>query len=519
MTHLPTKGNRNPVVAERPDRPVAGPSARNSPVGLWLALLLLACYGYFFPRWADWGVNSKVDLTMAMVDQGTFVIDDYYQNTGDYALYKGHHYSDKAPGSSFLAVPFYAVFKAAIGTSILDPLIDRLAGNPAIVNTLKENGTGLLQDKVYFAMALYVITFFVMSLPSALLGYVLYQFMGYFLQDRFSRALIVILYGLGTVAFPYSQTFNGRQTSAVMTVFAFYMLFRINRGELSRRYLWLIGPLMGWVFISDYPSVFILGALFLYAVSFLRDWRRVLPLVLGGIPPVALMALYNLSIFETPLPVGYKYSELYQDLHTQGLISITYPRLEALYGLTFSPFRGLFFLSPALLLAIPGFIYWYRRGACRAEWWVCLCSVISAFLFYSSSVMWWGGYAVGPAYLVAMIPYMVFPIAFFLRRHDRSRWVWRLVVGLTAISVLLVWAETIAGQSFPDLNPNPLFAISIPHLMAGNIARNLGMMLRLRGLPSLLPLFLFAAVVLLIIFRGRRAAYTRASQFATEVAE
>lgn len=518
MAQLSSKRNLNPTTAERLDQPLAGTSAQTPKVGLWLALLLLACYSYFFPRWADWGVNSKVDLTMAIVDQGTFVIDDYYQNTGDYAVYKGHHYSDKAPGTSFLAVPFYAAFKGVVSTSILDSLIDRLARNQAMIDTLREDGTGLLRDKVYFAMALYVVTFFVMSLPSALLGYILYQVLGRFTQDQLFRTLIVILYGLGTVAFPYAQTLNGRQISAVMTIVSFYILLRVREGGLSSRYLWWVGLLMGYVVITDYPSVFILGALFLYAVSFLRDWRRVLPIILAGIPPVALMAFYNHSIFETPLPVGYKYSELYHDLHSQGLISITYPKLEALFGLTFGSFRGMFFLSPALLLAVPGFIYWYRRGTYRAEWWVCLWSVVSAFLFYSSSAMWWGGFAVGPAYLAGVIPYIVLPIAFFLDRQNKSLWVWVLTVGLIAVSILLVWAETIAGQSFPDMTPNPLLNLSIPALMAGNIARNLGMMLKLPGPLSLLPLALFAAAMLVVIFRRSRTAYVEANQLVAEVA-
>src|SRR5512145_3109553 len=98
----------------------------------WLFLLLLVAYAYFFPRWADWGQNSKLDLTMAIVDQGTFVIDDYYENTGDYALYQGKHYSDKAPGTSFLGVPFYALFKGLASTSLVDGLINRLANNPAM---------------------------------------------------------------------------------------------------------------------------------------------------------------------------------------------------------------------------------------------------------------------------------------------------------------------------------------------------------------------------------------------------
>jgi hypothetical protein len=87
------------------------------------------------------------------------------------------------------------------------------------------------------------------------------------------------------------------------------------------------------------------------------------------------------------------------------------------------------------------------------------------------------------------------------------------------VSIFLVWAETIAGQSFPDLNPNPLFNLSIPALMAGDIARNLGMVLKLRGPLSLLPLMLFAIVMLVMIFWDGSGACVEASQLATEVAE
>src|ERR1700716_3439374 len=72
---------------------------------------LLVCYAYFFPRWADWNQNSRLDQVLALVDRGVWYIDDYYQNTGDYAQFEGHLYSDKAPGTAFVGVPAYALFK------------------------------------------------------------------------------------------------------------------------------------------------------------------------------------------------------------------------------------------------------------------------------------------------------------------------------------------------------------------------------------------------------------------------
>jgi hypothetical protein len=59
-----------------------------------LFITLLVGYTYTPPRWQDWNQNSRFDLTMAIVDQGTFRIDDYVSNTGDYALVDGHAYSD-----------------------------------------------------------------------------------------------------------------------------------------------------------------------------------------------------------------------------------------------------------------------------------------------------------------------------------------------------------------------------------------------------------------------------------------
>jgi hypothetical protein len=473
---------------------------------VWLFILLLASYAYFFPRWAHWGQNSKLDLTMAIVDQGTFSIDDYYHNTGDYALYKGKHYSDKAPGISFLGVPFYAIFKLIAQTSTVDQVITRLSINPAMTSTLREGGTGLLKEKVYFAMAMSSVTFFAVSVPSALLGAILYRFLGRLTTNSSHRILVVVVYGLATIAFPQSQGFSGRQLVATLTFSCFFLLFRLKRGELSPHWLWLVGLFMGWSAITDYPTGLILVGLFVYAFFAVRQKRHLLALIGGGIPPVLLAMYYNYSCFDTPMPVGYFYSELYTDLHYTGLLSLTYPKPDAIWGLTFSPFRGLLYLSPFLLLAVPGFWSMARQQSYRAEWALCVWAVISFFTFNSSSAMWWAGFSVGPAYLNPMLPYLVVPIVFFLRDYVRRLWHWALVGLLTIWSFLFVWIETIGGQSPPDLTPNPLWTLSMPAALRGDIARNWGMLLHLRGLVSLLPLMLLAALAVYFLIRRPQSA-------------
>jgi hypothetical protein len=464
-------------------------------------LLLLICFAYFFPRWADWGQNSKIDLTMAIVDQGTFRIDDYYTNTGDYALYKGHYYSDKAPGTSFLGVPFYALFKTVLPPAFLDRLTNRLASNLALTATLLEGGTGLLKEKVFFAMALAFVTFFTVSIPSAALGVLIYRFLQRFIGQRRISLIVTLAYGLASVAYPFSSILNGRQIVAVLTAIAFYLLYRYRQQETGPNTLWLVGFLMGWSAITDYPTVLILVGLFFYAFFTAPNRRDLWRLIIGALPPIALAAWYNYSCFETPLPVGYFYSELYKDLHYTGFLSLTHPTLPALYGLTFSPFRGLFYLSPFLLLAVPGFWLMGRDRKHRAEFWVCLWSMLSFFWFNSSSAMWWGGFSVGPAYLVPMVPYLTFPIAYALNDWLGRRWGQGLVGLLVVWSWLVTWAQTIAGQSFPDMTPNPLIERSLPLLMAGNIARNWGMLPGLHGWASLIPLAVIITVLLIPLFR------------------
>ena len=87
-----------------------GWSARRPAIALFL--VLLACYAYFPPRWAEWNQNSRFDLVLAIVDDHSVQIDRYVANTGDYAYLDGHYYSDKAPGTALLGVPVYAAFRA-----------------------------------------------------------------------------------------------------------------------------------------------------------------------------------------------------------------------------------------------------------------------------------------------------------------------------------------------------------------------------------------------------------------------
>lgn len=466
---------------------------------LLLFVLLLFSFSYFFPRWASWGQNSRMDLVMAVVDKGTLSIDDYHENTGDAALFEGHYYTEKSIGPSLLAIPFYQVFKVLTNLPPIAELMTRLASSRALQTTLLEGGTGLTSDKLYFAMALTFVTFFVICIPSTILVLLFYRFLGDFLYDERQRLFLTLAFALCTMVFPYSNMFFQHQLGSCALFSAFYMLYNMRRGMLSWRWLWVVGLLFSLALITEYPTVLIAAVLFVYAVYFLPDKRQLFWMFVGGAPLILVMAAYNYAIFRTPLPLGYLYDPNYTEWHHTGLVTVTYPKLDVLWNITFSPYRGVFFLSPFLLLAVPGFIYFWRVKKHRPEFFVSLINVVSFLMFNASSVVWWGGFAVGPRYLIPMLPYLTFSISFFLAKVGRIVWAQVLTYGLVIVSGLVVWTETVSGQSFPDFTPNPLFDYSLPRFLSGDIARNVGMVFGLSRWNSLVPVVIFLTAMVFLL--------------------
>ncbi|MBI3243387.1 MAG: hypothetical protein HYZ49_13945 [Chloroflexi bacterium] len=467
---------------------------------LMLFLLLLASYSYTFPRWADPNQNSRLDMVVAVVDDGTFQIDKYVANTVDYAKVGGHYYSDKAPGAAFLGIPVYAALKVVLDLPVIDGLTERLANSSAFQSTLRSEGSGVLKDKVRFALAQVAITFVVAAIPSALIGVMMYLLLAKFTASAWHRLSVVLIYGLLTPAFAYATAFYGHQLSAALLLGAFYLIFMAGSTP-STKSLLFVGLLLGYSVVTEYPSLLMVGILYLYTLhrlSRLGQWKRIGWVTLTGAVVAAGWMFYNKTVFGGWLSLGYSNSELWVAQHHTGFMSLTLPSLAAVWGITFGGFRGLFVLSPILLLAFPGFWLWWKRGERRAEFWVAVASALSIFLFNSSSIMWWGGFSIGPRYLLPMLPFMTLPLIFVFREWLNQVWARVAVATLSLWSLFALWGLTLAEQAFPsDAIRNPLIEYALPNWIAGNIARNLGTILGFKGASSLLPLAAVLAVIML----------------------
>jgi hypothetical protein len=479
-----------------------------------LFLLLLVCYGYFLPKWADWGANSRADLVYAIGDKGTLIIDDYHENTGDKACFpgpydietntcNGHYYTDKSLGPSLVALPFYMIYKAVAALPPIQNFIQSGRGIGSMDSTLNPEGSGVTPETLNQFLALTFISFFATSIPSAILGVTVYLMAARFARKEWYAFLVGLVYGLATIAFPYSNVLYQHQLGAFGAFVGFFLLYRVIYENANVRWLWLVGILFSLVVITEYPVVIPLGIIFLWAAFKMPNRLALYRVILGAIPLGIVFAAYNYASFQSPLPVGYEYSALWQNVHQQGFLSLTAPNLATFLGLTVSPFRGLFFLSPALLLGVIGLWYmWIEQRKDRSLALV-LTLVIGFFLLYnSSSVMWWGGNTVGPRYLAPMVPFLALPMIFAFNLWLGESGTARVAGVLIAFSFFNVWAQTIGGQDFPpETVSDPLFNHSLPLIAQGNIARNYGLVIGLNGLLSLIPLIAVLAIIYFVFPR------------------
>jgi hypothetical protein len=452
--------------------------------------LLFISYAYVFPRWADPNQNSRLDMVVAVVDDGSFQIDPYVQNTVDYAMVGDHYYSDKAPGAAFVGIPVYWSVKRVLELPAASKLTEQLQNNSAFQATLNPEGSGISEEKVRFAIAQVLITLLVSALPTAFTGVLIFKILRPFTEHIGLRVVVSLFYGLLTPALAYAGAFYGHQLAAMLVFWAFYLAF--TRETLSKPVLLWIGLLLGYSVVTEYPAALIAGAIGLYILYILvkrkRPWDVLWLAPLGG-SMVVLWMVYNTAIFGGPLHLGYSNSTLWMSQHHTGFMSLSIPTWEAFWGISLGKFRGLFFYSPIALLFFPGMFLWWKAKKNRAEWLVVVFSVLAMFLFNSASIMWWGGFAVGPRYMLPMLPFMAIAWIFPFIEWERKPMFWGVASVLAAWSLVAVWGLTLAGRGFPsDTLRNPLIEYALPNWMQGNLARNVGTVLHLPGASSLIPL-------------------------------
>jgi hypothetical protein len=427
----------------------------SAPSGI-LFLTLVITYAYFPPT-SGWNENSRFDLTRAVVEEGRLRIDSFHMNTSDKARCGDHHCTDKAPGASFVGALPHAGYYLYLRLRGLPLPKTRVLFTSA--QRAQEQRLGA-QDKVLvnstYHTALYVVGLFTSAIPGALAVILLVHLCLLLGAPRLPAFGVGAIYGLGTMAFPYSTSFYGHQLAATALLAAFVLVEHGRRAERSSRQRWLTfagGLLGGIAFAAEYPLAIPAVGLAVYIVALSPPGARVKRVIwfgLGVLLPVLLVMAYLWTAFGSPFLPGYGRltDPDFARGQGQGLYGVTYPRLGALFGTLFGRFRGLFYVSPVIAMAPVGWILAWRRQPSYRPALLFSAFVVTFFLLLNASYyMWWGGASAGPRHLVPMLPFVVLPMVVLLQ----DRW-WRLpTLALGVVSAANMLALTAAGIKAPEL--------------------------------------------------------------------
>jgi len=358
-------------------------------------LLAFVSYAYFF-NGGGWNQNAHFDLTRATVEHRSIRIDDYKGNTGDTSRGRdGHIFANKPPGASFLGTIPYALIYA----------VERAADAD-------------VSSWLMTTVNLYLLTVVVCGVSGALIAAVLYSYLRRRAGATRRAALeITLIIAFGALVFPYATVYFAQVPAALFLLLAFIWL---------DDHPWRAGAAAGMAGICFY--VCIPAAVAMAVFSFVRNRANGLRFVAAGLPFGAVLAIYHNAAFGSPWRMSLEGSELF--VQKDALLGILLrPNMQALWGITFSNFRGLFNVSPVLLFAFVGAVIMLRRRTMRRE----LSIVAVVFLLFVVANIsfngWHGGWSFGARYLLPVVPLLAVPMAFAIS-------VWRPVwILLAAISI------------------------------------------------------------------------------------
>ena len=329
-------------------------------------------------------------VTMAMVEEGSFRMED--GNFSPYAL-----------GPSFLAIPFY--FAGKVLSSFVQGLepLEITRGTCSIFN----------------------------SFVTALTCVVLFNLLKAFSISIRACFLTTLLYGVGSLAWPYSKYFFPQPLTALLLLGAVSGLIQFSLKQ-DRMWIYRAGFCAGLLIFTRFEGIlfFSLGAGYLLVgkpSTRAVYSKKLLNLIFFSIFPfifIIFSLIYNYIKTGVYLNPGGSYCSL-SDFST--------PLLLGVYGNLFSSGKGLLFYTPVILLSIIGIRFFrYKREA----FFISLIVLVYLF-FYSKWWDWSGDWAWGPRFMVVIAPLFFIPIGFLLERVKIKSIAGVLILFISVLSIFL----------------------------------------------------------------------------------
>ncbi len=356
-------------------------------------LLALAVLAMAVPFLRDWSTQpaSRYLYTVAVYEDHSFRLDPYARSLGlDYAVIDGHHYSDKAPYQPMAAVPAYALYRFLGGQAFP---VDRAGVD---VDTDADIG-------------LWLVTVWSAAIPAALLMVLLHRHVARVYPDLAVKVPLALVFG--TVLLPFSSLLFGHLLAALA---GFAAWFLVRRPRPSAFALVAAGALLGAGIGVEYTQVVVAAVIGIAAIALLR--ARAGWVALGGLIGSIPLLVVNAATFGGPFKTAYQgYLPNFQGTGAFGVYNLVAP-VPLEFGLALIGDRGLFSLTPVMILAVAGAAIAIRgRTPARIDAIVALV-LLGLFLLVSTGIDGYGGDSPGPRYLVPVLAFFALPLAEAWRR-------------------------------------------------------------------------------------------------------
>ena len=352
--------------------------------------------------WGDWrnvGTAAKPDWQQLTVNDtpldptATMVIIGEGTCTGDVGIAPdGHFHPNKPPGSSLLAVPPYFVLYHAERWLGLDP-----------------DDWWVMSVNAWLCSALTV------GLASALGVVLVLRLAAQFFPGHPGAALgAALTFGFGTTFFPFGTLMFDHNVTAVLLL-ASFAAARDGRPVSS-------GVWAGIAAVTNYLAAVpgaMFGAWLLCRRRPLR-WGDAMRFTLGVLPCLAVLLVYNVAAFGSPFALNTSFQNpAFKEIAPAFLGMFTAPSWFAALVITVSPWRGVFVLSPALIVAMVCLLGRWKMGTLTAERRLILGCAAFFFLINICFNGFHGGFAAGPRYLIPALPFLCIPLAAAFVRWPR----------------------------------------------------------------------------------------------------
>jgi hypothetical protein len=271
--------------------------------------------------------------------------------------------------------------------------------------------------------------------------------------------LAALAYGLGSLGWPYAQSFYRELLVGCLWVAGLYGLLSWRAAGAAWRGPGAASGMLGCVLILlsifvKVNTVFAAPFLLLAVLRGRAAWPKRAYFIIGAAGAV-LLALF-LLIVQWREGTSWFYAVAYH------LVPDPLAVLAHFYGLLLSPIKGLILYMPAAILAAPG-LYYLRRKQPYAAWAIGLAflALAGAASIYTG---WYGGQSWGPRLLLPAIPVLLIPVASL---WDSGRhWLGRsLILGVLLLSAV-IQAAVVTNGWWKAYSPF-LMAAEAPHNTIG----------------------------------------------------